>query len=152
MLASFLGETGNVFFPKLDFYHDQIYFKEIALSYLEEKSFEPLFVQSEKEAKEFDFRLNPSKYPIYFLKQTHRGEKTFEEFYTDKENYNIDKYDSLGFINSPSILISFDEVIADFDLVFNNPDSKKNDIIQVIKKYVPDFNHLETGKTLDQKI
>ena len=34
LLATFLGETGNIFFPKLDFHKDQIYFKEIALDFL----------------------------------------------------------------------------------------------------------------------
>jgi FlaA1/EpsC-like NDP-sugar epimerase len=34
LLATFLGDTGNIFFPKLDFHKDQIYFKEIALDFL----------------------------------------------------------------------------------------------------------------------
>ena len=51
LLATFLGETGNIFFPKLDFHKDQIYFKEIALDFLKQNSFEPKLVLSEKEAK-----------------------------------------------------------------------------------------------------
>ena len=69
LLATFLGDTGNIFFPKLDFHKDQIYFKEIALDFLKENGFEPELVQSEKEAKEFDFDKYPTKYPIYFLRQ-----------------------------------------------------------------------------------
>ena len=67
LLATFLGNTGNIFFPKLDFHKDQIYFKEIALDFLKENGFEPELVQSEKEAKEFDFDKNPTKYPILFF-------------------------------------------------------------------------------------
>jgi hypothetical protein len=48
--------------------------------------------------------------------------------------------------------ISFDEVKKDFDQVFENPESTKTDIVSVIKKYVPDFEHIETGKHLDQKM
>jgi len=152
LLATFLGETGNIFFPKLDFHKDQIYFKEIALDFLNENSFEPELVQSEKEAKEFDFEKYPTKYPIYFFKTDTSGEKTYEEFYTEEEDYEINKYDSLGFINSPDVKISFEDVKNDFENVFKNYNSNKSDIVTIIKKYVPDFMHIETGKHLDQKM
>ena len=152
LLATFLGDTGNIFFPKLDFHKDQIYFKEIALDFLKENGFEPVLVQSEKEAKEFDFNKNHNKYPIYFFKTDTSGEKTYEEFYTEEEDYNIDNYDSLGFINTSEIKISFEDVEADFEAVFSNPNSQKSDIVTIIKKYIPDFMHIETGKHLDQKM
>ena len=152
LLATFLGETGNIFFPKLDFHKDQIYFKEIALDFLKENGFEPELVQSEKEAKNFDFDKNPTKYPIYLFKTDTSGEKTYEEFYNEEEDYNTDNYDSLGFINTPEIKISFEDVEADFENAFNNPSSKKSDLANIIKKYVPDFTHIETGKHLDQKM
>ena len=152
MLATFLGETGNIFFPKLDFHNDQIYFKEIALNFLKNKGFEPELVQSEKEAKEFDFDVNPTSYPIYFFKTDTSGEKTYEEFYTEDEDYNINTYDSLGFINTPDVKISFEDVEADSERVFNKFNSENSDIVTIIKKYVPDFMHIETGKHLDQKM
>ena len=152
LLATFLGDTGNIFFPKLDFHKDQIYFKEIALDFLKENRFEPELVKSEKEAKEFNFDSNPSKYPIYFFKTDTSGEKTYEEFYTEEEDYEINKYDALGFIKTPDIKMSFEDVESDFENVFNNLNSEKSDIVTVIKKYVPDFIHIETGKHLDQKM
>ena len=106
MLSTFLGNTGNIFFPKLDFHKDQIYFKELALDFLKENGFEPFLAKSEKEAKEFDFNKYPTKYPIYFFKTDTSGEKTFEEFYTKDEDYEIDIHDSLGFINTSKIKIS----------------------------------------------
>ena len=152
LLATFLGDTGNIFFPKLDFHKDQIYFKEIALDFLKENGFEPLLVKSEKEAKEFDFDNNPNKYPIYFFKTDTSGEKTYEEFYNEDEDYEINKYDSLGFINTTEIKISFEDVETDFESVFSDANSQKSDIVALIKKYVPDFEHIETGKHLDQKM
>ena len=58
----------------------------------------------------------------------------------------------LGFINTPEIKISFEDVESNFENVFNNLNSDKSDIVTVIKKYVPDFMHIETGKHLDQKM
>ena len=152
LLATFLGDSGNIFFPKLDFHKHQIYFKEIALDFLKSNNFEPELVQSEKDAKDFDFDKNPTRYPIYFFKTDTSGEKTYEEFFTEEEDFDINKYDSLGYINTPNVNISFADVESDFESVFINPNFKKSDIIRVIKEYVPDFNHIETGKHLDQKM
>ena len=126
--------------------------KKSNFDYLKEQKLEPIHVSSEKEAKEYVIDRNLGKYPIYFFKTDTSGEKTFEEFYTEREDYNLKKYDSLGFINTPNIKISFEEVEASFDIVFRNSNSKKLDIIKVIKKYVPDFTHRETGKNLDHKM
>ena len=152
LLATFLGNSGNIFFPKLDFHKDQIYFKDIALDFLKQNKFEPQLIKSEKEAKEFNFEMYPNKYPIYFFKTDTSGEKTCEEFYTEEEDYDINKYNSLGFINSKDVKISFKDIEADFQNVFANPDLAKSDIIAVIKKYVTNFEHIETGKHLDQKM
>ena len=152
LLATFLGDSGNIFFPKLDFHKDQIYFKEIALDFLNSNGFEPELVQSEKEAKEFDFDKYTNKYPIYFFKTDTSGEKTYEEFFSEDEDYDIDQFNSLGFIKTKEESISFEKVKNDFDEAFDNPNSTKADIVSVIKKYVPDFQHIETGKHLDQKM
>ena len=152
LLATFLGDSGNIFFPKLDFNKDQIYFKDIAIDFLKEKGFEPVYMNSEKEAKEFDIENNLGQYPIYFFKTETSGEKIYEEFFTEKENFDTKKYDSLGFINTTDVKISFKRVKADFDAVFSDENSVKLDIVKVINRYVPDFMHIETGKHLDQKM
>ena len=152
MLATFLGETGNIFFPKLDFHKDQIYFKEIALDFLRDNGFEPVLFQSEKEVKEFDFDNNLNKYPIYFFKTDTSGEKTYEEFFTEEEDYEVNEFESLGYITTSEVEISFEEVEAGVESVFRNPNSNKSDIVKIINKYVPDFTHIETGKHLDQKM
>ena len=152
LLATFLGKTGDIFFPKLDFFKDQIYFKDIALDFIKNNGFEVVLSNSEHDAKEFNFDKNPTKYPVYFFKTDTSGEKTYEEFFTKEEDYNINEYDSLGFINTPEINISFENVQADFDSVFCNPNSKKSDIVTIVKKYIPSFMHIDTGKHLDQKM
>ena len=152
LLATFLGDSGNIFFPKLDFNKDQIFFKDIALDFLEEKGLEPALVNSEEEAKNFNFESNTGKHPIYFFKTDTSGEKTYEEFYTDSEEYELNKYESLGYVNAKDVKISFEEVKNDFNDIFENPESNKIDIVNIIKKYVPDFQHIETGKHLDQKM
>ena len=113
---------------------------------------EPIIVKSEEEAKSYEIKEHSTKYPIFFFNTDTSGEKTYEEFYSKDEDYEINLYDSLGYIKSKEKIISFSDILIDFKKVFDNPNSSKNDIIQVIKKYVPDFNHIEKGKHLDQKM
>tara|TARA_B100001939_G_scaffold185144_1_gene159447 strand:- start:1356 stop:2525 length:1170 start_codon:yes stop_codon:yes gene_type:complete len=152
LLATFLGDSGNIFFPKMDFHKDQIFFKDIALDFLRQKGLNPVLIESEKLAKEFEFFKYPKKYPIYFFKTDTSGEKTYEEFYTEKEDYDTNKHKTLGFIKPLKVELSFKEVEKDFNDIFNKPNSSKQDIINVIKKYIPHFKHIETGKNLDQKM
>ena len=152
LLATFLGDTGNIFFPKLDFHSDQIYFKDIALDYLKERGFEPVYMESEKEAKEFDLKSNSGKYPIYFFTTDTSGEKGYEEFFTKNEKIDLKKYNSIGFVSPDEIEISFKDVVKDFSKVFEESNNSKSSAIKVLKKYVPDFSHIETGKNLDQKM
>ena len=152
LLSTFLGKSGDIFFPKLDFYEDQIYFKDIALKFIESNSYIPAVFKSEKEAKDFDFKKNPKKYPIYFFKTDTSGEKHFEEFFSEKEKYNMNKFISLGYIETEIENISFLNVSSDFNKVFSKKNTTKYEILQVIKKYIPEFNHIETGKKLDDKM
>ena len=152
LLSTFLGNSGNIFFPKLDFEKDQIYFKDIALNFLIDNGYDPVLMESEEEAKTFDIHANPGKYPIYFFKTDTSGEKTYEEFYTKNEDFDLKHFNSLGFINTDEELVSSEQLINDFNEVFENPKLTKADVVSVMKKYVQDFKHIETGKHLDQKM
>jgi FlaA1/EpsC-like NDP-sugar epimerase len=154
LLATFLGNSGFTFFPNLDFLKDQVYFKDLAIDILESMGLEPAIVKSENEAKLFNFETNPKKYPIFFFKTDTSGEKPYEEFYSVEDYYDVTQFHSLGFIKpkEDEDLISFIKVKTDFENIFNNSNSSKKDVISTLKNYVPDFNHIETNKHLDQKM
>ncbi len=152
LLATFLGKTGYIFFPKLDFHKDQIFFKEIALSFLKQNGFNPVIFNSEADAKNYDLNRNKSDYPVFLFKSDTSGEKEYEEFYTFDEDYDLDSYDSVGYIKSSKINISFTKIIKDFENIFKDPKTQKKDIVNVLKNYIPSFNHQETGKNLDQRM
>ena len=122
------------------------------MDFIKKNGFEPKIVKSEIRAKNFDFKINNGKYPIYFFNSNTSGEKKFEEFFDKSDNYNLNDYESLGYIIPEKSVINEDIIIKDFVSVFDNPKSKKIDIVNVIKKYITDFNHIETGKNLDQKM
>lgn len=152
LLATFLGESGNVFFPKLDAQCDQIYFKDLAIDFLREKGFEPEYMASEKDAKGYDFEKSSGKYPIYLFETDTSGEKEYEEFFTKAEKINLHEYESLGYVVTDGNELSFDEVINSFSEVFETSDKDKRSIVKVLQRYLPEFHHKETGKSLDEKM
>lgn len=152
LLATFLGDSGNIFFPKLSFHEDQIYFKDIAFQYLKEKGFRPLVLLDEEEARKFTIAEDVLQYPIYIFETDTSGEKEYEEFYTCDEDVDVDTFGALGYITPSDVDIEFSEVISDFTEVFRKSSVNKASIVQVLKRFVPDFDHRETGKNLDQKM
>ena len=151
LLSTFLGESGSIFFPKLNF-QDQIYFKKIAIDFLEFNSLKPKIFDSEILAKNADIDKISPMYPIYFFESNTSGEKKYEEFYTEEEDYNLKTYDSLGFINSYENKIDINEIKNRFEIIFKKNKYTKDDLIKLLKNYVDNFDHIETGKNLDQKM
>ena len=97
---------------------------------------------------------NSSAYPVYFFKTDTSGEKLYEEFYTSDDQINLNQFESIGVITN-SIKPSFPEIeliIKEIDLLFKSETYSKKDIIQIMNKILPNFNHIETGKGLDEKM
>ena len=94
------------------------------------------------------------KWPCYFFKSDTTGEKDFEEFFTDNEDLDMQRFDTVGVIrNQPD----FDE--SKLDDFMNGIESlraegawTKNDIVKLYFGLLPEFSHKETGKYLDQRM
>lgn len=167
LMASIMGESGDIFFPKLDEERDMIPFDRIALDLLNELGLTPDICQSEDEAKQKSLLLNapslreggtttkqPDAYPIYFFGSDTSGEKSFEEFFTEKEVLDNDSFINLGVVKN-SKKRSIQEIDDIFDQLHNLFESKnvtKGAIVDILKVYLPNFEHIETGKGLDSKM
>jgi len=162
LMASIMGESGDIFFPKLDEGHDMIPFDQIALDLLRELGYTPDICQSEDEAKE-KMRgrggegakgRNSTPYPIYFFSSDTSGEKSFEEFFTETEVLDNDSFINLGVVKN-SKKRSIKEIDAIFDQLhqlFESGNVTKAEIVDILKVYLPNFEHIETGKGLDSKM
>jgi len=156
LIASVLGESGDIFFPKLDQNKDMITFDNIAKDLLNFLGLEIDICKSEEEAKIKSSLLTHSskKYPVYFFKSYTSGEKKFEEFYTKNEVLDLDKFHNLGVIKNSlkRDLIEIEQIFKSLENIFLNLNVSKKDIIRTLIKYLPNFEHIETGKHLDQKM
>lgn len=152
LLATFLGESGDIFFPKLNSQKDQVYFKEITLKFLKFLGYDTYLAKSESLAKNFRFDSNKNQYPVYFFDTNTAGEKSFEEFFDKNDKCDSTTFTSMGIIKNSNCEISHENVLNKFNKAFSSKDLTKNKIIEIITKFVPDFNHKETHKGLDQKM
>ena len=89
-----------------------------------------------------------------FFKTDTSGEKLYEEFYTSNDRVDLKQYSSIGVITNSykPTLKEIDLTIDSIKNLFKREDYNKEDIINVMSKIIPDFNHIETGKSLDQKM
>ena len=156
LLASILGNSGDIFFPKLDEFKDMIPFENIAKDLLKYLDLELDLCHSEEEAKVKAALLThkSKKFPVYFFGSDTSGEKTFEEFYTNDEILDLEKFKNLGVIKN-SIkrdLTEIDNIFDNLNMIFLSENISKPLIIEALIKYLPNFEHIETGKHLDQKM
>lgn len=151
--ACVLGKSGDIFFPKLDAEKDLVNFADIVPPFLEKLGMEADICGTEQEAREKAARLQANKYPVYFFTSDTSGEKLYEEFYTDEEELLLDKYQALGVIkNAPKKdSAALDKIIQDIESMFAG-EVNKTTVVTLLNKLLPNFQHIETGLNLDQKM
>jgi FlaA1/EpsC-like NDP-sugar epimerase len=154
LLTSILGNSGDIYFPKLN-ENQLVNFKSITEDFFKYLNKDIKICKSEKEAKEIALKLSDnSSYPVYFFKTDTSGEKLYEEFYTSEDEVNFNLYESIGVVTN-SLKPSFSEMevtIKEIETLFKRESYNKEDVIKIMNKILPNFNHIETGKTLDQKM
>jgi FlaA1/EpsC-like NDP-sugar epimerase len=154
LLTCILGKSGDIYFPKLS-PNQLVNFKDITLAFFKYINREINYCKSESEAKEKSLNISDdSPYPVYFFKTDTSGEKLYEEFYTSEDKINMSKYESIGVITN-SIRPSFfemEQTIKDIEMLFSRNKYNKADIVKIMNKILPNFKHIETGKSLDQKM
>ena len=165
MLACILGNGGEVFFPKLG--EDQMLtFSEICDGFVKANGFEKDPCTSDKEAilKASQLDLTDSqlstlnsqlpKYPTVYFKSDTTGEKAYEEFYVPGEKIDMQRFKALGVVEQTT-RHEMDEVNGFFDKlegIFAKEDFTKAQVVDAIKEFIPNFEHEEKGKNLDQKM
>lgn len=159
LLACILGNSGEIFFPKLE-EGEMRRFSDIAKALLLELGYTPLHCQTESEAKAY-LALHPSSliphtssYPVYFFESDTSGEKSFEEFFTAEEELDMERFAALGVItNAPcQELGKIERMLKQLRSLFDNDTVSKQEIVALIEAYIPNFEHIETGKGLDMKM
>ena len=155
LMSCIFGENRDIFFPKLSEALHLMSFSDIAIKYLKDKGFEPYLCNTEDEARELIKTLpGQGKWPCLFTKSDTTGEKDFEEFYTDKEILDMNRFENLGVIkNEPEYdenqLNNFKDAISQLK---SGMSWDKKLIVNEFFKMIPKFGYRDNGKYLDGKM
>lgn len=155
MLACILGKNREIFFPKL---HEKqmMTFSHICNDFLHTSGYEVKECSTDEEAKRYAFEMTIDNkvYPVVYFKSDTTGEKDFEEFYVPGEKLNMDRFTSLGVIEEIQSrpIEDIDKLFEDLKIVFNKNNFSKSEIVKVMQDFLPNFEHEEKGKNLDQKM
>ena len=155
LLSGLLGENRDIFFPKLSEKLHLITFSEIAVRFLREHGYKPYECESEDEARDRAEELIANKqWPCYSFRSDTTGEKDFEEFFTDNEDLDIKRFETVGVIkNQPDFNeAKLDYFIDRIEALREKNTWVKDDIVKLYFGLLPDFAHKETGKYLDQRM
>ena len=155
LMSCIFGENRDIFFPKLSEHLHLITFADIAVKYLNNLGYEPYLCASEDEARELIKTLpQQGKWPCLFAGSNTTGEKDFEEFFTDNEVLDMQRFNNLGVIkNALNVeedkLKIFEEKIQS---MLSAKQWNKEEIVDLFNHMMPNFGHKETGLYLDGKM
>ncbi len=155
MLSCMLGENRAIFFPKLE-EAQMMTFDAIGTKLLEEHGYEVLKCGSDEEAVEKAQALKEGcrVYPVHYAVSDTSGEKAFEEFVTESETADMNRFSSLGVITGKAIpnQEKLEAFLEQLQNVFEKDETSKEEVVDMIKEYLPNFEHIETGRSLDSKM
>ena len=171
LFASVMAESGDIVYPKLDPVKDMIPFEAVVKDMLNDMGLGCRVCSSSEEAKAAMEPLNTQNtqnfscgscvswldqggYPCEFFGSDTSGEKTFEEFYTDTDVKDEKTFVNLGAVKNckKRPVEEVEAIFANLRNVFATPAATKADVIEVLKEYLPNFQHIEKGKSLDSRM
>ena len=155
LLSCILGENRAIFFPKLA-EAQMMTFDAIGTELLKAHGYEVLECSSDEEAidKAEELKNGSRLYPVHYAASDTSGEKPFEEFVTDTETADMDRFLSLGVITGKDIpdRRRAEILFSDLNAAFDKETTTKEEIVAIMREYLPNFEHIETGKSLDSKM
>lgn len=163
LLACMLAESGEIFFPKMDAQTDVRTFSSIAEALLKSLDYQSVICSTEKEARTKAAHLNEDSkiWPVFYFHSDTTGEKAQEEFFTTTDAVDWNTFSTIGVIKNkhnysemvyPKDPVATLQWLGELKAILAEDKINKSALLAVLKGLVPDFQHLETGKNLDQKM
>lgn len=155
MLACILGRNGEIFFPKLG-EEQMLTFSHICDKYVASIGKSKKEFTTDEKAKQYasEMEYDSQEYPVVYFKSDTTGEKAFEEFYVPGEKLDMNRFNSLGVIEEvvKRPMQEIDSFFEELETIFAKRDFTKEEVVKAIKEFIPNFEHEEKGKNLDQKM
>jgi len=134
LLASIVAQSGDIVYPRLDPETDLITFD----------SFLPKFLED----------IGAEDWPVEYFESNTDGEKPYEEFYTNTDVKDETTFVNLGMVKNgrKRPIHEIEEIIASLHNVLERESATKDDVVEVLKEYLPNFHHIAKGRGLDSRM
>jgi FlaA1/EpsC-like NDP-sugar epimerase len=155
MLACILGKGGEVFFPKLG-EEQMLTFSAICDDFVKAEGFAKKECVNDAEAKHYaaEKDYDSPNYPVVYFNSDTTGEKAYEEFYVPGEKIDMNRFQSLGVVEQTTRheMSEVNGFFEKLERIFQKEDFTKAQVVEAVKEFIPNFEHEEKGKNLDQKM
>ena len=155
-LVHSFGENRDVFFPKLDEKKHLNTFEELAIRFLKINGYDALKCKTEEEARDIASKNTNTKiWPCYFSLSETTGEKPIEEFFSNTEKLELDLFKSIGIIKgeiNPELIDKIESFRKRIEVFKREKIWSRDLLIEIFKETVEEFQHIEKGKFLDDKM
>lgn len=155
MLACILGKAGEIFFPKLA-EEQMLTFSQICDEFVKAEGLKKIECPNDAEAKAKAHLISydSTEYPVVYFTSDTTGEKAYEEFYVQGEKVNMERFNALGVVEGATRrnITEVNGFFEELEDIFTSPDFTKAQVVEAIKRFIPNFEHEEKGKNLDQKM
>ena len=131
-------------------------FSAICDDFIKAEGFTKVECPNDSEAKKYaaEMSYESDSYPVVNFKSDTTGEKAYEEFYVPGEKVNMDRFSALGVVEQTTRrnMTEVNEFFSELEAIFHKEDFTKAEVVESIKKFIPNFEHEEKGRNLDQKM
>lgn len=155
LLSGLLGKNREIYFPKLVQNFELISLKEITINYVNQIGYDVVICHSEDEARNRCKEIKKTgKWPCYFFNSDTTGEKKFEEFHTYTEDLDMNLFEGIGIVK---LDYQYDEssipyFLNEIDTMITKGQWDKNDLLNLFCEILPNFQHIEKNKHLDDHL
>ncbi|MDC1429227.1 UDP-N-acetylglucosamine 4,6-dehydratase [Emcibacteraceae bacterium] len=157
LMSTLLGDNKDIYFPKQQDELKLTSFPGIAIRFLKSQGIEAVEVDSEDEARgRTDELAAQNKWPCYFFKSDTSGEKPYEEFYSDEDTIDWDKFNDVGVIkwlnDTSEVSTRARNFLTEYATLREKDHWDRPSIVKLITDACPDLDYLYTKKFLDNQM
>jgi FlaA1/EpsC-like NDP-sugar epimerase len=156
VLAAFCAPNRHLLIPALESKNDLVDLEAVAAMVLHSYGLKPRVYEDEGLARSnVETDLEKKYYPVLLTPLDTSGEKPYEEFVGDGEKaVDVGMTSLLGIEHEPKPVSPVFSFIKHIEEIILHPEREitKRDIVDSVKRLIPNFEHIETGKNLDERM
>jgi FlaA1/EpsC-like NDP-sugar epimerase len=155
LLACLAGGNRESFFPHVGPDFAAVGFQVLAERFLASRGLEAHPCADEDEARDrVDELAARGRWPCFFFDSDTTGEKELEEFTTTGERVELERFAEIGVVqwNGLEDEGPLDDFLGHLEAAIRRGRWTRDEVLGGLKRLLPEFRHLETGRFLDQRM